>query len=188
VAVETPPESLKQALGRFELGEVLRWDLLAGVIGGCGAGLLAHFSPSTMDGLAGLVVGVVGVFVGAVVAGAAILGSFLDQAFLKKLKMIGREPVRYLAPFLFTATLGVIAAFAALILGALPPATPGFIFVTVSVLVGTFSWWTIASVLYDLDMLVQFIGLQVDAVDVQIDGDLPSVPRRAVDERRREER
>ena len=44
----------------------------------------------------------------------------MDQVFLRKLKAINKEPIRYLAPFIFTAVLGVSAALAVLAVSAVP--------------------------------------------------------------------
>lgn len=52
--------------------------------------LLALVAPTT---------GMVGVVVGAVLAGVAILVAFLDHDFLRKLAAIRKEPVRYLSAF-----------------------------------------------------------------------------------------
>jgi hypothetical protein len=112
--------------------------------------------------------------VGAVVAGAAILAAFLDQTFLRKLRQINREPVRYLSPFLFTAVLGILAGLFLLVVRVLPRSTPDWIFVTLSGLSGFLVVWTLTSVIRNLNMLVQFIGLQFDASDVP---DVPDVPR-----------
>jgi drug/metabolite transporter (DMT)-like permease len=168
---------LWQALGRFQLSEVLRWDFLAGLLGGVGGVLIAIYSPNVLDGVLIVSVGVVGVVIGAVVAGAAILGSFLDQAFIRKLRAINREPVRYLEPFLFTATVGIIGSIATIVLTALPPSTPTAILAIVAGIAGLFVLWTVASVLYDLDMLVQFIGLQADASEID-DKDVASLSTR----------
>jgi NAD/NADP transhydrogenase beta subunit len=102
--------SLRDALDFRLFSEVLKYDLyiaLAGLVGG----VLAEVKSITaLPLLIAVAAGLVGVIIGAVIAGVAVLAAFMDQSFLRKLKAINREPVRYLAPFIFTAVIGVIAS------------------------------------------------------------------------------
>lgn len=166
------PKSLSRTLRQFPLEEVLRLDLLLGLAGGVGAVLLEVNSPGTMDQLRAAAIAAVGIVVGAVIGGVAIMGAFLDQSFLRKLKAIGREPVYYMAPFLFTAWLGIVSILLLLILSGLPPSTPQAVSAAAAGLTGLGVVWTLSSVFWDLDMLVQFVGLQHDAADVE-ERDLP---------------
>ncbi len=160
-----PPGSLFQALN-FRASDVLRFDLLIGLLG-CGGGIwLALASPKTLARVLPLAATIVGIVIGAVLAGVAVLAAFLDQSFLRKLRAINREPVRYLSPFLFTATLGVLAALFVLAVVALPKSTPTWVLATGAGVTGLFTFWTIASVIPNLNTLVQFVGLQYDASDV----------------------
>lgn len=179
-----PPSSLTEALRRFTLDEILRLDLYVGILGGVGAGLLAFYAPDKLDGVIVVAASLVGVVIGAVLAGVAIMSAFLDQAFLRKLKAIGREPVRYIEPFLFTAWLGIMSAFSLLVFVALPNATPQWLFIALAGLSGLLSTWTLGSVVWDLDMLVQFLGLQVDAADIPDDPSISSLRTRAKPEER----
>lgn len=163
-----PPGSLSESLKRFTLGEILRLDFYAGVLGGVGAVLLALYSPETLASIRAIAAGILGIVVGAVVGGAAILAAFLSQAFIRKLRMIGSEPMRFLEPFLLTAWLGVVGIMLVLVLGALPPATPTWLLATVGGLAGFSVVWAITSIFWDLDMLVQFVGLQVDASEASL--------------------
>src|SRR5215216_4374199 len=93
--------SLRDALDFRLFSEVLKYDLyiaLAGLVGG----VLAEVKSITvLPLLIAVAAGLVGVIIGAVIAGVAVLAAFMDQSFLRKLKAINREPVRYLAPFIF---------------------------------------------------------------------------------------
>jgi hypothetical protein len=164
-----PPATLLRALN-FRVSEVLRWDLIVGLLGAGGGIWLALASPQALGRVLPIAATVVGIVIGAVLAGVAILAAFLDQSFLRKLRAIQREPVRYIAPFLFTATLGVFAALLILVMVALPrplaTETPAWLRATLGGLTGLCVVWTIASVLPNLNTLVQFLGLQYDASDV----------------------
>lgn len=106
----------------------------------------------------------VGVVIGAVIAATAILGAFLDQEFLRKLKSVGKDPAYYVAPFLFTAFLGVIGEILLLIVLPLSSATtwlPATLVGAAGVAIG----WALGSLIYDLDMLDQFLHLQSAAAD-----------------------
>jgi len=108
----------------FGRRELLQLDLYLGISGGLGALALAIFSPGALlRGVAAAAV-LVGVIIGAVVAGVAILAAFMDQPFLRKLAAINRQPVRYLAPFLFTAVLGVCASLSLVGLSVMSASVP----------------------------------------------------------------
>jgi hypothetical protein len=165
------PNSLRRAFD-FKLSEILGWDLLVGLLGGGGSVWVAISSPAKVSQVVPIAAAVVGIVVGAVVAGVAVLAAFLDQGFLRKLRMIGREPVRYIAPFTFTAALGIVAALFLLVL-AVVPATPTWLIPLWSGVTGWLVVWTLASVLPNLSLLIEFVGLQFDASEVP---DIPPTP------------
>ncbi len=153
------PKALMAALD-FRLSELFKWDLVVGLACGAFGVWLALTHPESLDRAVTFAGSLVGVVIGAVVAGAAILGAFLDQSFLRKLRAIDKEPVRYFAPLLFTATLGVVAGFLLLALAVTPSTAPTWILATTAGLAGLAAGWTLASLIYDLDVLVQFLQLQ----------------------------
>jgi hypothetical protein len=161
------PSSLADALD-FRLSEVLRYDLYVGLLGGVGAAVLAVARPEVITSLVGIAAALVGVVIGAVVAGVAMLAAFMDQSFLRKLRAINRDPVRYMAPFLFTAVLGVGASLCLLVLRSLP-SRPEWLLSTAAFITGTLVVWTLVSVIPNLGMLVQFVGLKVDATSIPDD-------------------
>ena len=167
------PNSLAKALD-FHLSELLDYDFWVGLLIGIGSAWLAASSPKELKSIIPIAAGLVGAVIAAIIAGVAILGAFLDQAFLRKLKRIDKEPVRYMAPFLFTATLGIAAAIFMLVLYALPESKsfPHWIRVGTSFVTGTAIGWTLASVLPALRMLVRFVGLQMVAADVEDETDV----------------
>jgi hypothetical protein len=150
----------------LKLHEVLKYDLGIGVLGGVGALWLAFESPKTLTTAAAPALGVVGVVIGAVVAGMAVIAAFMDGVFLRKIHRIGHRAGRYVAPFASTAMIGVAAAIALIVLIALPSHPPKWLFVTTAGLSGLLTVWTVASVWPLLSMTLDFVGLKSDAADV----------------------
>jgi len=160
---------LWQAL-RFDRREILQLDFYLGVVGGTAGLVLAIVCPSAL--LRGVATDAVllGVIIGAVVAGVAILAAFMDQPFLRKLAAINRTPIRYLAPFLFTAVLGVLAGLSLIALSVMSDQSPRALLAIFGFTASFLSVWAIASLLPCLSMIVQFMGLKLDALDVPDDG------------------
>jgi len=153
----------------FKMSEVFQVDLFIGLAGGGFALFLALEHPNLLLGAVSVSAGLVGVIIGAVVAGVSVQAAFFDQAFLRKLRAINRDPVRYVAPFLFTATLGIFAMLGLLCMAAMTPSINPIILAIVGSLTALLTFWTIASLLPCLSVLVQFIWLKVDALDVPDD-------------------
>lgn len=159
---------LWQAL-KFDRREILQLDFYLGVIGGAAGVALAFISPGALvRGVATDAV-LLGVIIGSVVAGVAILAAFMDQPFLRKLAAIEREPTRYLAPFLFTAMLGVFASLALIGLSVMSNDSPRALLAIFGFASSFLSVWAIASLLPCLSMIVQFMGLKTDALHVPDD-------------------
>lgn len=156
---------LRKALD-FKASEFLKIDLLAGLLGAAGGALLGSLRPQLLPTGLPVLAGLVGVIIGAVLAGAAIQSAFMDEKFLAKVHRIGRNPVTYLAPFLFTAVLGVCAALAVTVLAFTSVTAPTWWVGTISGTAGFFSLYTVVSLIPGLDTLVQFIGLKSLAAQV----------------------
>jgi len=159
---------LRSALD-FRLSEILRFDLLLGILGGVGTGFLAAVHPEIVIAVSPWLAGTVGAIIGAVVAGISVQVAFLDQPFLRKLRAIGSSPVKYIAPFLFTAVLGVASAVFLIVMACFTPTAPQAAFVVTSGLGGTLGFWTVFSLIPGLDTLVQFVHLKIDALDIPDD-------------------
>jgi NAD/NADP transhydrogenase beta subunit len=149
---------------RFNRHEFFQLDLYLGVAGGAGGLILAILAPDALLRTVPVAAVMLGVIVGAVIAGVAILAAFMDQAFLRKLAAINRAPVRYLGPFLFTAVLGVFAMIFIIALSATSSSSPLAVLAFLGCVSGFLSIWAIASLLPCLSMLVQFMGLKTDAL------------------------
>jgi hypothetical protein len=154
---------------KFNRREILQLDFYLGAIGGAAGLALAIIAPAAL--LRGVATDAVllGVIIGAVVAGVAILAAFMDQPFLRKLAAINRAPIRYLAPFLFTAMLGVFASLALIGLSVMSDQSPRPFLIIFGFMASFLSVWAIASLLPCLSMVVQFMGLKTDALDVPDD-------------------
>jgi hypothetical protein len=170
-----PPNRLRGALD-FKLSEVIRYDFFIGLAGGAAFLWLSLRHAAKLNDVLPLATGLIGVVIGAVLAGVAVLAAFLNQPFLRKLRAINREPTRYLRPFLFTAFLGVIAALLSMLVAGLPATAPVWLSATLGGLDGMAIAWTITSVIPGLGMLVEFVGLQFDASDVPDDFAAPLPP------------
>ncbi|WP_434743437.1 hypothetical protein [Micromonospora sp. SH-82] len=157
----------------FRLSELLRADFGTGAAFGVAALILSFSHPDAVLRAAPGAIGVVGVIVGAVIAGISFQAAFMDQAFLRKLRAIQSEPVYYLAPFLFTAVLGVISMLALIVMSAVSPQAPETLIALISAPTTLLTTWTIASLIPGLSTLVQFVGLKMDALDVPDDVALP---------------
>ena len=172
---------LRKALGSVTLGELLGVDLLVGLVGLGGGIWIGLEHPDRLNDLSGTLASVVGVVVGAVVAGIAVQTAFLDQSFLRKLQAIGRDPVRYLVPFIFTATLGVFAMLSLIVVGALIRETSAeWLAAGLGGAAGLFAFWTVASLLPGMATLIQFVGLRTDALDVPDDATVAPIRRTGV--------
>jgi hypothetical protein len=153
----------------FTLSEVLRADFFLGVAGAAGAIAVALTDPDALIRAVPVASGVVGVILGAVIAGVAVQTAFMDQAFLRKLRAIKYEPVMLVAPFLFTATIGVFAMLGLICMSTLSAKSHIALIATFGGITGFLTVWSVASLLYCLSTLIQFMGLKMDAVDVPDD-------------------
>lgn len=170
---------LWDAIRKMNFGDVLQIVLFFGVAGGVGGLILGLKYPDRLTNAVSVTAGVVGAIIGAVIAGTAIGSAFLDQTFLRKLRAIGRDPVAYLTPFLFTVVIGVFALLGLLVLSAMSPKAPSWILATLGTMVGFFSFWAVTSLLPCMATLIQFVGLRQDAIDVPDDIDIKPDQRRA---------
>jgi hypothetical protein len=166
---------LRQAID-FKASELLSFDLLLAVGGAVGGTILGLRLPRLLGNGLPVAAGLVGVVIGAVLAGVAVQAAFMDQAFLRKVAKIGREPVFYLAPFLFTATLGVLAALGVLVLSFTTVTAASWWRGTAAGVTGFLTVYTLTSLLNGLDNLVQFVGLKALAAEVADDLPTSAVP------------
>ena len=163
-----PPVTLWQVLDRFRPSEILGWDLYLGVA----AAGLAIWATATGRGerlieTAPVAVGMAGVTVAAVLAAIALMAAFMSPQFLRNLSTIGREPTRYIAPFLATVLVGIAASLASLLLASLSRSAPAIWIGLIGAFSAFFTTWAITSVVRGLDTMVQFVRLQAESAEIQ---------------------
>jgi hypothetical protein len=156
----------------FTPRELLQFDFFLGVLGGAAGWHLAQSNPVALGSVVSVVQQIVGAILGSVIAGVAIQAAFFDDQFLRKMKDSGTDPISCMAPFLFTAALGVVSMLLLIVLTAVTTPAPGdgpasscgvWILATAC---GFTSVWTIASLVPALDTMVQFVRLKMEATDV----------------------
>ncbi|MCE0488137.1 hypothetical protein [Ornithinimicrobium sediminis] len=155
-----------------------QFDFVLALLGTVLAAVRVYFSPSSLEVLQELSGALLGIVLGAVLAGAAIQAAFMDPELLRNLYRIGRDPIRYLRPFLFTATLAVLGLLASFVVALLPPPAvflsdaEARLTVAAAAMVVTFpALWCVLSLLPCMGMLVQFVGLKSDSALVELPDD-----------------
>lgn len=143
--------------------EVLRYDFVMAVLGAVGGAVRWANRPFQEASLVGVAAGLVGVVIGAVIAVAALQAAFMDRGFLLKIRFLKVRPSYFLAPALFTSSLGVLAALTTLTLLALPTDLPTWVDATAGGVSGFFVVYTIASLIPVLRILVEFTELKATA-------------------------
>jgi hypothetical protein len=149
-------------------GEVLRWDAGVGLLGAVGGGLLMTSDRADIAVLVSVASGFVGVVIGAAIAGAAVLAAFMDQPFLRKLGALGYTAGFFLAPLVFTAILGVVAALCLLLVLGLGNA-PHTVRLVPGILAGFFTVYSITSLLPAIANFTQFAETKSEAAKIPDD-------------------
>lgn len=160
------PKRLFASFDTLKPSDFVKSDFIIGLLFGGAAIWMAISSPERLERVVPWSIGLIGAVIGTVVAAAAILSAFLDQAFLKKLKRIESSPIPYFAPFIFTAFVCTMAALLLLVLGALPLSTPTWLRATTAGVTGIATGWGLASLLFALDALVGFLELRELAIEL----------------------
>lgn len=169
----TEDSTLRSVLLGMTLQELLRGDLLVGVLGAVGAVWLAATNRDVLLGAVPTASALAGVVVGVVIATATIVAAFLNPVFLRKMRAIDEDPVSYLAPYLVSGVLGVSGAIASVVLAATPAGAPTWVIATVGGLTGFLVLYALASMIPNMTNLVRFIRLQAEAAEVP--DDLPVI-------------
>lgn len=161
--------TIRSVIGSLRLKDILRTDLAVGVLGGIGAYWLAVHASKSLHNALPAAVALVGVVVGAIVAGTAVVAAFLNPVFLRKMRAIGEDPVAFLAPFIVSGVVGTTAALFAITLSALPPHTPSWLLNLIATITGFTVFYAIASMGPNLTTLIRLIRVQSDAAEVPDD-------------------
>ncbi len=167
------PITLRGVLARMEVRDLFRGDLLVGLGGAAGGAWLAVADPTQLRAAVPSAVVLIGVVIGAIVAGVAIMATFLNPAFLRKMRAIDEDPVHYLSPFLLTGLTGTVAALLSIVLSALPETCPPGLLDALGGVTGATVLYALASTAPNMTSLIRFIRLQEDAAEVP--DDLPEI-------------
>lgn len=145
-------------------GERLRpWAQFDFWLGAAAGGLFAWASwthPEAVLRPTSAALGLVGVVLGSVIAGVAIQTAFMDQEFLRKLKAINSAPIRYLAPFIYSALLGIGAMVGLLGLSVVTASWAQWLISLMSGAAWFLTVWCVASLLPCLAMITQLADLK----------------------------
>lgn len=150
----------------FHLSEMLRYDLGIGILGGIGGAIRWSRGVTDMVDFVGVVAGIVGVIIGAVLAAASIQAAFMDTSFLRKIQRLGYRPSHFLAPALFTGVIGVAATIATIVLISLPEGLASGWKAGAGGVAGFLVLYTIASLIPVLRMIVEFSDLKATAAQL----------------------
>ncbi|MDX3118582.1 hypothetical protein [Streptomyces scabiei] len=150
---------------KFEPKEfwLLEWVLT--IIGIGGGAWVGWSEPHLTERIVVASSALVGVIVGAVVAGMAIQSAGFDQEFLRKLSRLKRatseqkDAVYYLTPFLYTAMAGVFSMISILTWSAIPDSAPSWLRGCAGMLTGGLLMNTFVSLIPGLNMLVVFLRI-----------------------------
>ena len=162
-----PPDSLSGVLRRLELQHAVGWDLFLGLAAAGGAAWLELNHPESVIAALGPASSVIGIVVGFGIAGVGVQAAFMDEGFLRKVRLIGSDPTRYLRNLLVTIVIGVGAAMMILLRSALPVSAPEWLRVSSASAAGLLAVWTLASVPSNLSTIIAFIRLREAAADVE---------------------
>jgi hypothetical protein len=162
------PTSLTGVIGRFELREVLGFDLLLGLVAGGAGGWWAWSRWTEVQASTQVASTVVGIVIGALVSAVALVAAFLQPELLRKLALIDREPSRYLGPFLFNALIGIAAALALTVVALAPANLERWPAAIVGGLALGLTAWTLGCLPRGLSTMVQFVQLQTEAAFIDL--------------------
>ena len=164
--VEWSAKPLKPLFGTFRFKPSQFWfgEYVAATVGAGGGAWLAVAEPQATATAIPVAGGLVGVIIGAVIAGVALQAASFDQTFLRMLDATQLSPdkkdvVRYISPFLFTATVGISAGISLMVWAAVSPTAPGVWRAIFGGTAGLLSLEAFASLIPALSTLVQFIRL-----------------------------
>ena len=168
------------AIRRFELGEVFGWDLYVAVLFAAGALWVATGlnQPDKLIAAAPALLAVLGVIVGSVIAALTILAAFMQPSLLRNLDAIGKGPERYLAPFVFTALIGIVGLLAGLVFSVLGVDDPNWLTATAATVSVFFCVWSLASLVRCLSMVLQFAELLKQSALIEGQQDVPRIDQR----------
>jgi len=138
-------------------------EYVFGLLGGVGGGWVGYDRPTEVSQVVAITAALVGIVVGGVVAGMAILAAGLDTSFLVKLNSLGIKSERYLTPFLGTTAIGIVAIVVSASWVVLAGVNNSLTVTAFGAGSGALTLWALASLIPALGTLVQFVGLRQES-------------------------
>ena len=150
-----------KAVREFRLDEVIGWDLaVAALFTGASLWVSTGLNqPDRLIAAAPAALGLLGVIVGAVLAALTILGALMQPELLRNLQAIDKKPGRYLAPFVFTALIGIAGMLVGLTLATLTTDDTPWLVAALGAATAGLCVWALASLVRCLGMVLQFVEL-----------------------------
>jgi hypothetical protein len=158
---------------KFGIAETfISWDFSVGVLAAAGGIYDAYSHPDRLDTLVGVLAAFAAVVIGTAIAGVAIQAALMSDAFLRRVRQIGREPTYYLRHWILTVTLGVLGALATGLLAGLPATAPTWVRLLAAGLACGFAGWVLGSLVSAVISLKGFVLLRADAAEAD---DVPTI-------------
>jgi hypothetical protein len=158
---------------KFGIAETfVSWDFGVGVLAAIGGVYVADSHPGRLDTLTSVLAAFVTVVIGTAIAGVAVQAALMSDDFLRRVRQIGREPTYYLRHWVFTVTLGIVAALATGVLAGLSDTSPVWLRPFVCGVACGFAGWMLGSLVSAVASLKGFVLLRADAAEL---GDMPSI-------------
>ena len=156
----------RRLLDSLSLSETLQLDFAGGLAAAGGGLYVALNHPEAIRNAVAPVSTVIALVVGFGIAAVGVQVAFMDQKFLRKINEIGRDPVAYITPFIFTVLTGTVTALSLVVLAATPETAAIWFFASVSTVASGFAVWTLLGLFYNVESLVSYVRLLQDAADV----------------------
>lgn len=143
------------------------FELVVALAGGAGGAWLEYSKSAHIDSVTRVAASMIGIIIGAIVGGLAMMTRALDTQLLKKLQRIGETPVaKFFSPFLTVIFVGVLAGIFLLLISALPECLPTGLRTTIGAATGFLTLLTLSGLLPALGSLIAYVDLLEDAARV----------------------
>lgn len=154
--------AFKEYRGLLKLQPVFwSWlELAAFILGALGGGWVAYDRYPHLGSPIPISASLVGLTVGALIAGLAIMARSNDENFLKNLRDANAQPAsQFFSPFITTATVGILAILAILVYTILPVDFPAGWRAVFGAAAGALTLLTLAGLTGALGTLIQYVDL-----------------------------
>lgn len=141
--------------------------LIVALAGAAGGAWLEHNNSAQIDSVTRVAASMIGIIIGAIVGGLAMMTRALDTQLLRKLKEIGQTPVaKFFSPFLTVILFGVLAGILLLALSGASSCMDTTWKTILGGAAGFFTLCTLAGLLPALGSLISYVALLEEAAQV----------------------